>query len=182
MISLSLPRSRNTCGWSNGGFAPTHMISCEPISITATPASLWKCGTTLSDIEFHLEWQQRRAQSKLYTLAATVHPIHRFALIPFSPWLPVCSWKFDTILPLQRSPSFVGAVVSQIRHTIWKLCENVRVFDEAGASWFSSAMRHAQRSPERGAVAACARGRLGSGRAGRSCAPVGDQARLRVAP
>jgi hypothetical protein len=27
------------------------MNSCEPISITATPASLWKCGTTLSAIE-----------------------------------------------------------------------------------------------------------------------------------
>jgi hypothetical protein len=26
--------------------APTHMNSCEPISITETPASLWKCGTT----------------------------------------------------------------------------------------------------------------------------------------
>src|SRR5437899_9816942 len=50
MISLSLPRSRNTCGWSNGGLAPTHMNSCEPISMTGTPASLWKCGTTLSDI------------------------------------------------------------------------------------------------------------------------------------
>src|SRR5215472_15528262 len=50
MISLSLPRSRNTCGWSNGGLAPTHMNSCEPISITATPASLWKWGTTLSAI------------------------------------------------------------------------------------------------------------------------------------
>src|SRR4051794_36021864 len=54
MISLSLPRSRNTCGWSNGGLAPTHMNSCEPISMTGTPASLWKCGTTLSDITFTL--------------------------------------------------------------------------------------------------------------------------------
>src|SRR6266567_1018922 len=52
MISLSFPRSRNTCGWSNGGLAPTHMNSCEPISMTGTPASLWKCGTTLSDIVF----------------------------------------------------------------------------------------------------------------------------------
>src|SRR6516225_1811920 len=53
MISLSLPRSRNTCGWSNGGLAPTHMNSCEPISMTGTPASLWKCGTTWSDIGTH---------------------------------------------------------------------------------------------------------------------------------
>src|ERR1700757_4898978 len=119
MISLSLPRSRNTCGWSKGGLAPTHMNSCEPISITGTPASLWKCGTTWSDIEFHLEWQRDGpAQPRLYTVEATVHPIHRFGLIPFSPWLPVSSCKFDTILPSQRSPSFVGAVVSQIQHTI----------------------------------------------------------------
>jgi hypothetical protein len=30
------------------------MNSCEPISITGTPASLWKCGTTLSDMVFTL--------------------------------------------------------------------------------------------------------------------------------
>src|SRR3569623_1204537 len=55
MISLSLPRSRKTCGWSNGGLAPTHMNSREPISMTGTPASLWKCGTTWSDILSHPE-------------------------------------------------------------------------------------------------------------------------------
>jgi hypothetical protein len=30
------------------------MNSCEPISMTGTPASLWKCGTTLSAIVFTL--------------------------------------------------------------------------------------------------------------------------------
>src|SRR3569623_2096275 len=29
------------------------MNSCEPISMTGTPASLWKCGTTWSDISAH---------------------------------------------------------------------------------------------------------------------------------
>src|SRR5882757_9308416 len=63
MISLSLPRSRKTCGWSKGGLAPTHMNSCEPISITETPASLWKCGTTWSDILFTLDGNDGKAQS-----------------------------------------------------------------------------------------------------------------------
>src|SRR5436190_8977466 len=31
------------------------MNSCDPISMTATPASLWKCGTTWSDIPVHPE-------------------------------------------------------------------------------------------------------------------------------
>src|SRR5215467_9708535 len=51
MISLSSPMSRNTCGWSYGGVAPTHMNSLAPISITGTPGSLWKWGTTCSAIE-----------------------------------------------------------------------------------------------------------------------------------
>ena len=34
MISWSSPMSRKTCGWSNGGIAPTHMNSRAPISIT----------------------------------------------------------------------------------------------------------------------------------------------------
>src|ERR1700692_4192319 len=65
MISLSLPRSRKTWGWSNGGLAPTHMNSCEPISITETPASLWKCGTTWSDIMFTLNGSDGRPQSTM---------------------------------------------------------------------------------------------------------------------
>jgi hypothetical protein len=40
------------------------MNSCEPISITATPASLWKWGTTFSAIEFTLNgnapWRNHR--------------------------------------------------------------------------------------------------------------------------
>src|SRR3954451_15888419 len=35
-----------------------------------------------------------------------------------SPQPHICSCKFDTILSSQRSPSFVGAVVSRKRHTI----------------------------------------------------------------
>src|SRR3979409_2055255 len=35
-----------------------------------------------------------------------------------SPRSLICSCKFDTILSSQRSPSFVGAVVSRKRHTI----------------------------------------------------------------
>jgi hypothetical protein len=41
------------------------MNSCEPISMTGTPASLWKCGTTWSDIVLILEWQWRQTQSRL---------------------------------------------------------------------------------------------------------------------
>src|SRR5438270_4224334 len=48
MNSTSSPMSQNTCGWSNGGVAPMHMNSFAPISITAAPTSLWKCGTTCS--------------------------------------------------------------------------------------------------------------------------------------
>src|SRR5262245_26973360 len=50
MNSWSPPMSQNTCGWSNGGVAPMHMNSLAPISITATPGSLWKCGSTCSAI------------------------------------------------------------------------------------------------------------------------------------
>src|SRR5215471_11959277 len=85
MISLSLPRSRKTCGWSNGGFAPTHMNSCEPISMTATPASLWKCGTTLSAIWFTLVAtdmgrNQRNGHDRLATRSLT----YGFVLIPIA--------------------------------------------------------------------------------------------------
>src|SRR4029077_20015702 len=33
MISLSLPRSRKTCGRGNGGWGPRHMNSCQPLPI-----------------------------------------------------------------------------------------------------------------------------------------------------
>ena len=85
MISLSLPRSRNTWGWSNGGLAPTHMNSCEPISMTETPASLWKCGTTWSDIIFHLEWQRSRANEHAAAASKCRAPYWRVLLIPSAP-------------------------------------------------------------------------------------------------
>src|SRR6185312_6935723 len=84
MISLSLPRSRKTRGWSNGGLAPTHMNSCEPISMTDTPASLWKCGTTLSAIVFTLGMQQKRAQSTRQRTKRRA-PYRRSQLIPIAP-------------------------------------------------------------------------------------------------
>lgn len=124
MISLSLPRSRKTCGWSKGGLAPTHMNSCEPISMTGTPASLWKCGTTLSDIGITL---MARAADAI-KLAATVKcraPYRRVepiasrseSRIRNRPTL-ISACKFDTILSPWRSPSFVGSVVSENRHTM----------------------------------------------------------------
>src|SRR5438309_5793784 len=126
MISLSLPRSRKTCGWSNGGLAPTHMNSCEPISMTGTPASLWKCGTTWSDIVAHPG--VAIAADTITTDAAFLRrrgPYWRVQMIaspaePKGPQCPmlICSCKFDTILRPERSPSFVGDVVSQFWHTM----------------------------------------------------------------
>ena len=40
--------SRNTCGWSYGGAAPSHMNSLTPMSMRLAPASFWKWGTALS--------------------------------------------------------------------------------------------------------------------------------------
>src|SRR5215469_11016543 len=103
MISLSLPRSRNTWGWSNGGLAPTHMNSCEPISMTGTPASLWKCGTTLSAIDASpsaangSERNQREADA-----------IEKPRTIPvvsadsYSPEATICPYKIDTIVSSER--------------------------------------------------------------------------------
>src|SRR5216683_4922617 len=85
MISLSLPRSRKTWGWSNGGLAPTHMNSCEPISITETPASLWKCGTTWSDIILTLDGNDGRTQSTRCGSAKCRAPYWREQLIPRAP-------------------------------------------------------------------------------------------------
>src|SRR6516164_1319296 len=84
MISLSLPRSRNTCGWSNGGLAPTHMNSCEPISMTGTPASLWKWGTTRSAIEVTFSLAMR-AEETQHTLAKLRAPYRRSGLISIVP-------------------------------------------------------------------------------------------------
>src|SRR6516164_1114541 len=83
MISLSLPRSRKTCGWSNGGLAPTHMNSCEPISMTGTPASLWKCGTTLSTIWFTLSGNGFGANQR--KLARPKHRTHLDPTIALTP-------------------------------------------------------------------------------------------------
>src|SRR5215218_10367369 len=59
-MSSSEPMSRNTCGWSKGGFAPMHMNSREPRSIAGTPGSLWKCGMPTSAIRGRLAWKSRR--------------------------------------------------------------------------------------------------------------------------
>src|SRR4051795_9402929 len=45
-----------------------------------------------------------------------------------SPQPHICSCKFDTILSSQRSPSFVGAVVSKKRHTMLRKSENIGLF------------------------------------------------------
>src|SRR3954453_18156390 len=123
MISFSLPRSRKTCGWSNGGVAPTHMNSCEPISITETPASLWKCVTTWSDILFS-PWMAmtdgHNQRDAAFEMPRTILTGSVDSKSPDSGRYQslICSCKFDTILSSQRSPSFVGAVVSQMRHTM----------------------------------------------------------------
>src|ERR1700753_2305466 len=120
MISLSLPRSRNTCGWSNGGLAPTHMNSCEPISMRGTPASLWKCGTTLSAILFTLGGNDSERNQRDCAGFERPRTITADGVDSYGPRRPFCTAKFDTILSCERSPSFVGAVVSQNRHTIFR--------------------------------------------------------------
>jgi hypothetical protein len=46
------------------------MNSCEPISMTGTPASLWKCGTTLSAMVFTLGGKKFQRNHHMRTPAA----------------------------------------------------------------------------------------------------------------
>src|SRR6201996_8891307 len=120
MISLSVPRSRKTCGWSNGGLAPTHMNSCEPISMTGTPASLWKCGTTLSAIDtspsvaIGCERNQREpdAIEKPRTITAVFAD-------SYSPWATICPYKFDTIVSSEKPFFRRGRCVVNSAHYFW---------------------------------------------------------------
>src|SRR5882672_2191633 len=61
------------------------MNSCEPISITETPASLWKCGTTWSDISFTLDGDDGRTQSTRRGNSKRRAPYWRVQMIPRAP-------------------------------------------------------------------------------------------------
>src|SRR6266851_1767478 len=132
MISLSLPRSRKTWGWSNGGLAPTHMNSCEPISITETPASLWKCGTTWSDIILTLDGNDGRTQSTRCGSAKCRAPYWREQLIP-------------------RAPT--AHLLMQIRHNL-EGSENPGFWHETDAAEFSGGIHGGERRRGRLALAA----------------------------
>src|ERR1700712_6121756 len=78
----------------------------------------------------------------------------------------ICLCKFDTILSSQRSPSFVGDVVSEKRHTILKGAKRWAFRDETVADRFSSGWYCGVRVGLRAAVAPCARRRRRSGGTG----------------
>src|SRR6202046_1627703 len=67
------------------------MNSCEPISITETPASLWKCGTTWSDMVFHLRIAMEADEiNRTAAMLKCRAPYWRVQLIPRAPaahWL-----------------------------------------------------------------------------------------------
>src|SRR3954447_18181120 len=156
MISLSLPRSRNTCGWSNGGLAPTHMNSCEPISMTDTPASLWKCGTTWSDIIFTLDGKLRRTQLHAAGSNAAHHTHGRagFLEAPFAHLL--MQMRHNLVVP--EKPFFRrGCCVKKTAyHLGWR--RKYRIYrDETGAARFGSGWDGSERGGGRRAVAACQR-------------------------
>src|SRR4051812_47942859 len=74
------------------------MNSCEPISISATPASLWKCGTTCSAIS-------SPCVAMTLTQLALLHGRprarnSRSLVIPLKKTPAVCLCKFDTIRAL----------------------------------------------------------------------------------
>src|SRR3569832_1503381 len=98
------------------------MNSCEPISITATPASLWKCGTTWSDIELTLGQNSGRRHRHDVRHVKPLHHkdgTHRFLVhFPQDWWSGSGARATGLFLQIRhylvvtRSPSFVGAVVS----------------------------------------------------------------------
>src|SRR6201996_4595022 len=168
MISLSLPRSRNTCGWSNGGLAPTHMNSCEPISMTGTPASLWKCGTTLSAIDTSpsvangSERNQREVDAIEKPRTIPVVPADSY-----SPEATICPYKFDTIVSSEKPFFRRGRCVVNSAHYL-QASGNIGLSDEAAADQYSSGGHSGKLRFGRGRMAACARGGPVAGRAGRS--------------
>src|SRR5262249_41889926 len=159
MISLSLPRSRKTCGWSNGGVAPTHMNSCEPISMTGTPASLWKCGTTLSAIVFFLDWAMktvaitatglgRNARHRTDGLAGSYNRDRLFAHV-------------NSTQSCRRREALLSSGTLCRKSGILSLGEqgNLGFPDETAAHQFGAHGNGSELRAWRGPVAACARGR-----------------------
>ena len=119
MISLSLPRSRKTCGVIERRIgAHAHKLR-EPISITATPALSRKCGTTWSDICIHLAWQwsgnHQHARSSIECCGAPYWPIQLIPSALIGSFAHANSHNLVvTEKPFFRRayPFFVGAVVS----------------------------------------------------------------------
>src|SRR5437764_7711210 len=94
--------------------------------MTASPAWVWKGGTRWSDIVTHpggatgadtiaADAALLRRRGPYWWVQMIASPAEPKA--PHCPML-VCSCKFDTILRPERSPSFVGDVVSQFWHTM----------------------------------------------------------------
>src|SRR5882757_3302269 len=171
MISLSLPRSRNTCGWSNGGLAPTHMNSCDPISITETPASLWKCGTTWSDISFTLDGNDdgcNRRDAALRNAAHHTGGYRRFQVAPAAHLL--MQIRHNLVFPEKPFFRRGRCVLNAAHYFEVTACEVLR--DETGLAWFGGGRHGGKRRRGRSVVAARPRSLRHSGGSGRAC-PIG---------